>query len=155
MTRTSALPWQPLVAQAPAADLPSSPISVALWTVPTSACGFGAALPLWHAAHAFEEPFAGQLPFTTEAVPSSWLWQVRHPVLPAGIDEFVTRLLALGREATSVVYQGDGHFFRRENEMDFLARVEALFARCLGGRSEPMEGDRQAGSTARVRTAPK
>lgn len=72
--------------------------------------------------------------------------------LPAGVDDFVAQLRARGREATSIVYEGDGHFFRRENELDFLARAEALFARCLGGRSEPMNGDREPGSTGRVRT---
>jgi dipeptidyl aminopeptidase/acylaminoacyl peptidase len=74
---------------------------------------------------------------------------------PAGIDAFVAQLRALGREATSVVYEGDGHFFRRENELDFFERAEALFVRCLGGRSQPMEGERQPGSTARVQAAPK
>jgi dipeptidyl aminopeptidase/acylaminoacyl peptidase len=97
--------------------------------------------------------------------PLTFVDRVTKPVLivrgdrdgfaPSGIDEFVARLQTLGREATSIVYEGDGHFFRRANELDFLARAEALFARCLGGRSEPMEGDRQPGSTARVKTTSK
>ncbi len=100
----------------------------------------------------------------TSASPITFVDRVTKPVLivrgdqdgfaPAGIDDFVARLRARGREATSIVYEGDGHFFRRENELDFLARVEALFARCLGGRSEPMNGDREPGSTGRVRTLP-
>lgn len=63
-------------------------------------------------------------------------------ISPAGIDAFVAQLNARGVEAASIVYKGDGHFFRRENQLDYFARVEALFARCLGGRSQPMEGDR-------------
>lgn len=61
----------------------------------------------------------------------------RHGIFPAGIDAFVAQLNARGVEAASIVYKGDGHFFRRENQLDYFARVEALFARCLGGRSEP------------------
>jgi pimeloyl-ACP methyl ester carboxylesterase len=93
--------------------------------------------------------------------PAAHVDRVTKPVLivrgdrdgfpPAGIDDFVAQLHARGRQATSVVYEGDGHFFRRANELDFLARVESLFARCLGGRSEPLEGDRHPGSTGRVR----
>jgi dipeptidyl aminopeptidase/acylaminoacyl peptidase len=75
----------------------------------------------------------------------------RDGFAPSGIDDFVTRLRARGIEAASIVYEGDGHFFRRENELDFLARAEALFARRLGGRSQPMAGDRQPGSTAQVK----
>jgi dipeptidyl aminopeptidase/acylaminoacyl peptidase len=61
----------------------------------------------------------------------------RDGIAPSGIDAFVARIRARGGEAASVVYDGDGHFFRRANELDYFARVEALFARCLGGRSEP------------------
>jgi dipeptidyl aminopeptidase/acylaminoacyl peptidase len=77
----------------------------------------------------------------------------RDGIPPAGIDAFVARLDARGGQVTSIVYEGDGHFFRRENELDYFTRVEALFARCLGGRSEPMKGDTQPGSTVRVLTA--
>jgi dipeptidyl aminopeptidase/acylaminoacyl peptidase len=79
----------------------------------------------------------------------------RDGIPPAGIDAFVARLDARGGQVTSIVYEGDGHFFRRENELDYFARVEALFARHLGGRSEPMKGDGQAGSTVRVLTMPR
>jgi dipeptidyl aminopeptidase/acylaminoacyl peptidase len=75
----------------------------------------------------------------------------RDDALPPGdIDEFVSRIAKRGGDVTSVVYEGDGHFYRRENWLDYLARAEALFARCLGGRAEPMPGDRYPGSTARV-----
>lgn len=70
-------------------------------------------------------------------------------ISPAGIDAFVAQVNARGVEAASIVYKGDGHFFRRENQLDYFARVEALFARCLGGRREPTEGDRHPGPTAR------
>jgi dipeptidyl aminopeptidase/acylaminoacyl peptidase len=66
-------------------------------------------------------------------------------IFPAGIDPFVARLEARGVEAASIVYNGDGHFFRRENQLDYFSRVEALFARCLGGRRQPMETDRPGG----------
>ena len=75
----------------------------------------------------------------------------RDDALPPGdIDAFVSAIAKRGGDVTSVVYEGDGHFYRRENQLDYLARVEALFARCLGGRAEPMPSDRYAGSTARV-----
>ena len=75
----------------------------------------------------------------------------RDDTLPPGdIDAFVSAIAKRGGEVTSVVYEGDGHFYRRANQLDYLARVEELFARCLGGRAEPMPGDRYSGSTARV-----
>jgi dipeptidyl aminopeptidase/acylaminoacyl peptidase len=76
----------------------------------------------------------------------------RDDALPPGdIDAFVSAIEKQGGEATSVVYEGDGHFYRRENQLDYLARAEALFGRCLGGRVEPMDGGRYPGSTGRVR----
>jgi dienelactone hydrolase len=75
----------------------------------------------------------------------------RDDALPPGdIDAFVSSIAKRGGDVASVVYEGDGHFYRRENQLDYLARVEALFARCLGGRAEPMAGDKYPGSTARV-----
>jgi dipeptidyl aminopeptidase/acylaminoacyl peptidase len=76
----------------------------------------------------------------------------RDEALPPGdLDAFVTEAGKRGQQAVSVLYEGDGHFFRRENQLDFFARVEALFARHLGGRAEPMAGGKQAGSTALVK----
>jgi len=69
---------------------------------------------------------------------------------PGDLDTFVEELRKRGGRVVSVVYEGDGHFFRRENQLDYFARAEALLARHLGGRAEPMVGDRQPGSTARV-----
>ena len=58
---------------------------------------------------------------------------------------------------TYVVYSDEGHGFARpENRIDFNARAEAFLSNCLGGRVEPMVGDRYPGSTANVRVvAPK
>ncbi|MEO8190814.1 MAG: S9 family peptidase [Acidobacteriota bacterium] len=53
---------------------------------------------------------------------------------------------------TYVVYSDEGHGFARpENRIDFNARAEKFLGTCLGGRVEPMEGDRIPGSTAVVK----
>jgi dipeptidyl aminopeptidase/acylaminoacyl peptidase len=73
--------------------------------------------------------------------------------LPRGdLDMFLEEAGKRGREAVLVTYEGDGHFFRRENELDYFARVEGLLARCLGGRVEPMAHEKLPGSTAVVKT---
>ena len=78
----------------------------------------------------------------------------RDETLPPGdLEAFVSALEKRGRDVTSIVYEGDGHFFRRENQLDYLARVEALFARCLGGSAEPMPGDAYPRSTGRIRAS--
>ena len=57
---------------------------------------------------------------------------------------------------TYVLYPDEGHGFARpENRIDFNARAERFLGTCLGGRVEPMEGDRIAGSTAVVRVVGK
>ncbi len=51
-----------------------------------------------------------------------------------------------------VVYPDEGHGFARpENRTDFNARAEAFLGTYLGGRVEPMEGTKVAGSSATVR----
>ncbi|HEX7581388.1 MAG TPA: S9 family peptidase, partial [Thermoanaerobaculia bacterium] len=53
---------------------------------------------------------------------------------------------------TYVLYSDEGHGFARpENRIDFNARAEAFLAKYLGGRSEPLEGDKVPGSTAVVK----
>jgi dipeptidyl aminopeptidase/acylaminoacyl peptidase len=53
---------------------------------------------------------------------------------------------------TYVVYPDEGHGFARpENRTDFNARAEAFLAANLGGRVEPLNGERIPGSTAVVR----
>ena len=57
---------------------------------------------------------------------------------------------------TYVVYPDEGHGFARpENRIDFNARSEKFLAGCLGGRFEPMEGDKVPGSTAVVKVVGK
>jgi dipeptidyl aminopeptidase/acylaminoacyl peptidase len=53
---------------------------------------------------------------------------------------------------TYVVYPDEGHGFARpENRIDFNARAEAFLAKYIGGRAEPVEGDKYPGSTAVVK----
>jgi dipeptidyl aminopeptidase/acylaminoacyl peptidase len=57
---------------------------------------------------------------------------------------------------TYVLYPDEGHGFARpENRIDFNARAEKFLGSCLGGRVEPMEGERIPGSTAVVRVVGK
>ncbi len=54
--------------------------------------------------------------------------------------------------AVYALYPDEGHgFVRPENRLDFTARMEKFLADNLGGRYEPMEGDRIPGSTAKIR----
>lgn len=54
--------------------------------------------------------------------------------------------------AVYVLYSDEGHgFVRPENRLDFMAREEKFLADNLGGRFEPMAGERMPGSTAQVR----
>jgi dipeptidyl aminopeptidase/acylaminoacyl peptidase len=53
---------------------------------------------------------------------------------------------------TYVLYPDEGHGFARpENRIDFNARAEKFLSGCLGGRFEPMEGEKIPGSTAVVK----
>jgi len=53
---------------------------------------------------------------------------------------------------TYVLYPDEGHGFARpENRVDFNARAEKFLAGCLGGRFEPMEGEKISGSSAVVK----
>jgi dipeptidyl aminopeptidase/acylaminoacyl peptidase len=53
---------------------------------------------------------------------------------------------------TYVVYSDEGHGFARpENRIDFNARAEKFLAQYLGGRAEPITGDKIPGSTAVVK----
>jgi dipeptidyl aminopeptidase/acylaminoacyl peptidase len=70
---------------------------------------------------------------------------------PGDLDAFLAEIEMRGGSAASIVYEGDGHFFRRENELDYYARVERLFAAHLGGRAEPIPGERMPGSTGVVK----
>jgi dipeptidyl aminopeptidase/acylaminoacyl peptidase len=70
---------------------------------------------------------------------------------PGDLDAFLAEIEKRGGNAESVAYEGDGHFFRRENELDYYARVERLFAAHLGGRAEPLVAEKLPGSTGVVR----
>jgi dipeptidyl aminopeptidase/acylaminoacyl peptidase len=51
-----------------------------------------------------------------------------------------------------VLYPDEGHGFARpENNLDFSARAEVFLGEHLGGRVEPMKGDKHPGSTAIVK----
>ena len=57
---------------------------------------------------------------------------------------------------TYVLYPDEGHGFARpENRIDFNARAEKFLGTCLGGRVEPMAGDKIPGSTAVVKVVGK
>jgi dipeptidyl aminopeptidase/acylaminoacyl peptidase len=119
---------------------------------------------LWVRETIGDEQIPADLEMLRSVSPITYVDRVTKPILvvrgdrddalpPGDIDTFAAALAKRGQAITSVVYEGDGHFFRRENQLDYLARAEALFARCLGGRAEPMAGDRYPGSTARVTAA--
>jgi dipeptidyl aminopeptidase/acylaminoacyl peptidase len=78
-------------------------------------------------------------------------------VKQAESEQIVAALEKHGLGVTYVVYPDEGHGFARpENAMDFNARAEAFLARYLGGRVEPMQGEKIPGSTAVVKVvAPK
>ncbi|HEV8267730.1 MAG TPA: prolyl oligopeptidase family serine peptidase, partial [Thermoanaerobaculia bacterium] len=59
-------------------------------------------------------------------------------------------------KVTYVLYPDEGHGFARpENRVDFNARAEAFLAACLGGRAEPLAGEKVPGSTAVVKVVGK
>ena len=62
-------------------------------------------------------------------------------------------LKTVGQEDDKVVlYPDERHGFARpENRIDFNARAEAFLAQNLGGRAEPVHGDKYPGSTAVVK----
>jgi len=67
-------------------------------------------------------------------------------------EQIVAAIEKNGGAATYVLYPDEGHvFIRPANTMDFLARVERFLAGHLGGRYEPMEGERIPGSSAIVK----
>lgn len=73
-------------------------------------------------------------------------------VKQAESEQIVAAITKSGGKATYVLYPDEGHGFRRpENSIDFNARAEAFLGKHLGGRVEPMQGDKYPGSTAVVR----
>jgi dipeptidyl aminopeptidase/acylaminoacyl peptidase len=73
-------------------------------------------------------------------------------VKQAESEQIVAAIEKSQGQATYVVYPDEGHGFARpENRIDFNARAEAFLAACLGGRAEPVPGDRYPGSSAQVK----
>ncbi len=73
-------------------------------------------------------------------------------VKQAESEQIVAAIQKNGGKVIYVVYPDEGHGFARpENRTDFNARAEGFLARHLGGRVEPMQGDRIPGSTAIVK----
>jgi dipeptidyl aminopeptidase/acylaminoacyl peptidase len=73
-------------------------------------------------------------------------------VKQAESEQIVAAIEKSGGGVTYVVYPDEGHGFARpENRIDFNARAEAFLAECLGGRLEPLPGDRIPGSTGQVK----
>ncbi len=71
-------------------------------------------------------------------------------------EQIVAAIEKNGGKVTYVLYSDEGHGFARpENRLDFNARAEKFLADCLGGRFEPMEGDKVPGSTAAVKVVGK
>jgi len=77
-------------------------------------------------------------------------------VKQAEADQIVAAITKHGGSVTYVLYSDEGHGFARpENRTDVNARAERLLAYYLGGRAEPMTGDKIPGSTAIVRIGEK
>jgi dipeptidyl aminopeptidase/acylaminoacyl peptidase len=74
-------------------------------------------------------------------------------VKQAESEQIVDAIAKNRGKVTYVLYPDEGHGFARpENRIDFNARAEAFLARHLGGRAEPVAGDKYPGSTAIVKT---
>jgi dipeptidyl aminopeptidase/acylaminoacyl peptidase len=67
-------------------------------------------------------------------------------------EQIVAAIEKNGGKVTYVLYPDEGHGFARpENRTDFNARAEKFLADNLGGRYEPLNGEKIPGSTAIVR----
>ena len=77
-------------------------------------------------------------------------------VKQAESEQIVSAIEKNGGSVTYVVYPDEGHGFARpENRTDFNARAEGFLSTYLGGRAEPLAGDKIPGSTAIVRVVGK
>jgi dipeptidyl aminopeptidase/acylaminoacyl peptidase len=74
----------------------------------------------------------------------------------AEAEQIVDAIEKNNGSVTYVVYSDEGHGFARpENSIDFNARAENFLAQCLGGRAEPLTGEKVPGSTATVKVVAK
>jgi dipeptidyl aminopeptidase/acylaminoacyl peptidase len=74
----------------------------------------------------------------------------------AEAEQIVDAIEKNNGSVTYVIYSDEGHGFARpENSIDFNARAENFLANCLGGRAEPMTGEKVPGSTATVKVVAK
>ncbi|WP_165228516.1 S9 family peptidase [Aquisphaera insulae] len=73
-------------------------------------------------------------------------------VKQAESEQIVAAIEKNGGRVSYVLYPDEGHGFARpENRIDFNARAEAFLAENLGGRVEPIAGEKVPGSTAVVK----
>ena len=73
-------------------------------------------------------------------------------VIRSASDRIVAAIAKNDGHVIYVVYPDEGHGFGRvPNRIDFEAREEKFLAAHLGGRYEPMKGDRIPGSSAIVK----
>ncbi len=98
----------------------------------------------------------------TAASPVSFADRIKTPIIiaqggedtrapAADTDKVVSAIEKGSAPLTYVVYKDEGHGLARvANRLDFLARTEAFLAKYLGGRVEPLAGDKQPGSSAAV-----
>ena len=71
-------------------------------------------------------------------------------------EQIVDAIAKNNGSVTYVLYSDEGHGFARpENRIDFNARAEKFLGACLGGRFEPMAGEKIPGSTAVVKVVGK
>lgn len=71
-------------------------------------------------------------------------------------EQIVDAIAKNNGNVTYVLYPDEGHGFARpENRIDFNARAEKFLAQYLGGRVEPIVGDKVPGSTAVVKVVGK
>ena len=73
-------------------------------------------------------------------------------VKQAESEQIVEAIAKSGGAVTYVLYPDEGHGFARpENSIDFNGRAEKFLAEHLGGRYQPLEGEKFPGSSAIVR----
>src|SRR5262249_14519732 len=73
-------------------------------------------------------------------------------VKQAESEQIVAAIEKNGGKVTYVLYPDEGHGFARpENRIDFNAPAEGFLSQYLGGRVEPMKGDRYPGSSAVIK----